>query len=152
MYFLFINKTLRLNNLKTRTAMNAKISVFVICVEAIIYLLLYNLHDCTFSSIMNAESSTTLYENYFLLNCFWYLHKWFRLYEWDTEVSHSSFHPPCEGGKLDLWTQRNPGGTEIFQYQSGKKKRGKEELLKFSLWGKLLKMKFQTENKISEWI
>ena len=27
--------------------MNAKISVFVICVEAIIYLLLYNLHDCT---------------------------------------------------------------------------------------------------------
>ena len=28
--------------------MNAKISVLVICVEAIIYLLLYNLHDCTF--------------------------------------------------------------------------------------------------------
>ena len=27
--------------------MNAKISVFVICVEAIMYLLLYNLHDCT---------------------------------------------------------------------------------------------------------
>ena len=29
--------------------MDAKISVFVICVEAIIYLLLYNLHDCTFN-------------------------------------------------------------------------------------------------------
>ena len=29
-------------------AMNAKISVFIICAEAIIYLLLYNLHDCTF--------------------------------------------------------------------------------------------------------
>ena len=28
--------------------MNAKISVFIICVEAIIYLLLYSLHDCTF--------------------------------------------------------------------------------------------------------
>ena len=28
--------------------MNAKISVLVICVEAIIYLL-YNLHDCTFN-------------------------------------------------------------------------------------------------------
>ena len=28
--------------------MNVKISVFVICVKAIIYLLLYNLHDCTF--------------------------------------------------------------------------------------------------------
>ena len=43
-----LNKTLRLNNLKTRPAMNEKISVFVFCVEAIIYLLLYNLHDCTF--------------------------------------------------------------------------------------------------------
>ena len=30
--------------------MNAKISVFVICVEAIIYLLLYNLRDCTFKT------------------------------------------------------------------------------------------------------
>ena len=48
MSFLFINKPLRLNNLKTKTAMNAKISVFVVCVEAIIYLLLYSLHDCTF--------------------------------------------------------------------------------------------------------
>ena len=28
--------------------MNAKISVFVVCVEFILYLLLYNLHDCTF--------------------------------------------------------------------------------------------------------
>ena len=27
--------------------MVAKFSVFVICVEAIIYLLLYDLHDCT---------------------------------------------------------------------------------------------------------
>ena len=48
--FLFINKTLRLNSLTTRTALNAKISVIVFCVEAIIYLLLYNLHDCTFKS------------------------------------------------------------------------------------------------------
>ena len=29
--------------------MNAKVSVFVICVRAIIYLLLYNLHNCTFN-------------------------------------------------------------------------------------------------------
>ena len=28
--------------------MDAKILVFANCVEAIIYLLLYNLHDCTF--------------------------------------------------------------------------------------------------------
>ena len=33
----------------TGAAMNAKVSVFVICVEAIIYLLVYNLHDCTFN-------------------------------------------------------------------------------------------------------
>ena len=31
--------------------MNAKISVFVICVEAIIYLLLYDFHECTFKHI-----------------------------------------------------------------------------------------------------
>ena len=34
-----------LNNLKTKTAMNANFPLLVICVEAIIYLLLYNLHD-----------------------------------------------------------------------------------------------------------
>ena len=33
---MFINKTLRLNNLKTKTAMNAKILVFAIFAEAII--------------------------------------------------------------------------------------------------------------------
>ena len=43
------NKTLRLNNVKTRTAMNTKMSLFVICVEMIIYLLLYNLRECTFN-------------------------------------------------------------------------------------------------------
>ena len=47
MSFLFISKDLRLSNIKTRTTINAKISVFVIWVEAIIYFLLYNLHDCT---------------------------------------------------------------------------------------------------------
>ena len=46
--FSVYKKTLRLNKLKTRTAMNAKILVFVICVKVIIYLLLSNLHDCTF--------------------------------------------------------------------------------------------------------
>ena len=30
--------------------MNAKITVFFVYVEAIIYLLLYNLHDCTFNT------------------------------------------------------------------------------------------------------
>ena len=32
--------------------MNAKISIFVICVEVITYLLLYNLHDFTFNKSM----------------------------------------------------------------------------------------------------
>ena len=50
---MFISKPLRLNNLKTKTAMNTKISVFVICVEEIIYLLLYNLYDCTFNLFDN---------------------------------------------------------------------------------------------------
>ena len=33
--------------------MNAKISVFIICDEAIIYLLLYNLYDCNFNGRRN---------------------------------------------------------------------------------------------------
>ena len=36
-------------NLKNKTAVNVKTSVFVICVEVIIYLLLYNFYDCTFN-------------------------------------------------------------------------------------------------------
>ena len=39
--------------------MNAQISVFVICVESIVYLLLYNLNDCTFKY-------STIYINVFL--------------------------------------------------------------------------------------
>ena len=50
---MFINKTLRLNYLKSRTAMNVKFSVFVICVKDIIYLLLHNLHDCTFNLLLS---------------------------------------------------------------------------------------------------
>ena len=52
-----MNKTLRLNNLKTRRAMNAKILVFLICVEAIMYFLLYNLHD---SRQLHAQNIKTL--------------------------------------------------------------------------------------------
>ena len=50
MSFLFVNKTLRLNIFKIRAAINLEISVFVICAEAIIYLLLFNLHDFTFKN------------------------------------------------------------------------------------------------------
>ena len=35
---------LKVQSCKLKTAMNAKISMFVVCVEVIIYLLLYNLH------------------------------------------------------------------------------------------------------------
>ena len=50
---MFISKTLWLNNSKTKRAMNAKISILVICVEAIIYVLLHNLHDITLNSMHN---------------------------------------------------------------------------------------------------
>ena len=59
---LFLNKTLGLNNLKSKTAKNAKISVFFICVETIIYLLLYNLHDCNFKSKTNPSFAVKLAE------------------------------------------------------------------------------------------
>ena len=39
--FLFIKKDFQLNTVKTKRAMNAKVPVFVDCVEVIIYLLLY---------------------------------------------------------------------------------------------------------------
>ena len=57
MSFLFTSKTLRLNNLDTRTGMNAKISVLAICGQAIIYLLLYNLLGYTFNKRVNAEAA-----------------------------------------------------------------------------------------------
>ena len=38
--------------------MNAKISMFVICAEAM-YLLTYNLHDCTFKKGNNIEQEQT---------------------------------------------------------------------------------------------
>ena len=41
--------------------MDAKIPVFVIYVEVIIYLLLYNLHDCTFNKMRREMAA--LYEN-----------------------------------------------------------------------------------------
>ena len=49
--------------------MNAKISVFVTCIEAIIYLLLYNLHDCTFKQnklreILNVSLKPVWYLKY----------------------------------------------------------------------------------------
>ena len=40
--------------------MNAKILVFDICVEAIVYLLLHNLYDCTFKSQKNVSSKLFL--------------------------------------------------------------------------------------------
>ena len=52
MSLLFINKILQFSNLNTRTGMNAKISVFVICVEEIKYLI--NLQDFTFN-VGNSE-------------------------------------------------------------------------------------------------
>ena len=53
-----INSILRLINLSRRTAMNVKISVFVIYIEAIIYLLLYNFRDSTFKgTVMQIEKA-----------------------------------------------------------------------------------------------
>ena len=59
-----MNKTLWLNNLKTRIAMNAKITLLRICVEAIIYWLSYNLHDCTFIAFMSMKSFRRFFINF----------------------------------------------------------------------------------------
>ena len=49
-----------LNNLKIRAAVNTKISVFLICDKAIIYLLLFNLHDCTLINKILTRKSIAL--------------------------------------------------------------------------------------------
>ena len=41
--------------------MNAKMSVFVICIEVIIYLLLCDLHDCTFKGKVFTDSPLLTY-------------------------------------------------------------------------------------------
>ena len=73
--FLLINKTLRLNNFKTRTAINAKISVFVTYVEAIIDFLLYNLHNCTFNKLQFSE-----WKNATLSHVDFHINKYFQEY------------------------------------------------------------------------
>ena len=45
--------------------MNAKISVFVISVEVIIYLLLYNWHDCTFNIFHKALVENQHFQQYY---------------------------------------------------------------------------------------
>ena len=41
--------------------MSAKISVFVICVKTMVYLLLYNLYDCTFKEGINLSISSSYF-------------------------------------------------------------------------------------------
>ena len=47
--------------------MNAKMSVFVIYVEVIIYSLLYNLHDCTFKLLFYIKKLLRKYFDKFFL-------------------------------------------------------------------------------------
>ena len=44
--------------------MNTKISVFVVYVKAIIYLLLYNLHDCAFNISVKDDNLKGFCDNY----------------------------------------------------------------------------------------
>ena len=53
--------------------------------------------------------------------------------------------PFCEGGERD-WI------FESFQNQEGREKEGERGIFEIFIGGKLLEMKLQTENKISEWI
>ena len=53
-----------LNNLKIRTAINVKISVFVICIKAIIYLLLYNKSCDIMVIIITFFFSTNLFKHF----------------------------------------------------------------------------------------
>ena len=68
--FLFINKTVRLSNLKTRTAM-------FICVEVIIYLLSHNLHDCTCTFKLLDDSGRLKFTE---VSLGWKFHRWKKMF------------------------------------------------------------------------
>ena len=64
MSFFFVNKNLRLNNLKNRTAMNVKISVFGICIKVITYLLHCSKGDQIRREILNGKLHFVILSNY----------------------------------------------------------------------------------------
>ena len=64
-----------------RTVTNAKISVPAICVEALIYLLLYDLHDCSFNIVRKLRSFFGAKKFLFLIfffevDCFSFFRPW----------------------------------------------------------------------------
>ena len=47
--------------------MNTKISSLIFCVEAIMYLLLYNLYDCTLNVIRNKLNNMAIHDEMFII-------------------------------------------------------------------------------------
>ena len=60
---------------------------------------------------------------------------------------HSSFLPFVKRGQLDFWTQQNPGGTEIFQNQGAKKKRGERGTFESFIGGNCWRWNFKQKAK-----
>ena len=78
--------------------MNAKISMFFICVKVIIYLLLYNVHDCIFNAL---EIKTSLafdldFPINAILSCFFLFFLIINLYFLILAVIAQNFHPTPE--------------------------------------------------------
>ena len=67
---------LHLNGSVAEAAMGARISVFVICVEAIIYLLLRNLHDCSFDFLSRSATRKVTRIYHFITNNHASFHLW----------------------------------------------------------------------------
>ena len=49
-------KSLGLNNINTKNATNSKYGGFIIYIQAIVYMLLHNLHNCTFKTSFKLQS------------------------------------------------------------------------------------------------
>ena len=67
--------------------------------------------------------------------------------------------PFVKGRGLDFWTQRNPGGAEIFENQEGKKKRGERGVFEIFIEGKIAgdetsnrKQNFRMNLKMFSWV
>ena len=69
--------------------MSAKIPVFVICVEAIIYLLLYNFYDCTFNIETAEVTYKTKNSEQDLINIYSFWKKEFEIFHFTVELLYT---------------------------------------------------------------
>ena len=96
--------------------------------------------------------SRTLFVALFVWLNGWSRHIWCVIFLMTLWIYTFTSHSFVKGGNWIFELNEIRGELKIFKIKGGRKRGGKVEFLKFLLGGKLLEMKLQTENKISDWI